>query len=243
MLTTGWRLWARARRARRRDEFSSSIDGFYAVKKHKTSKAWMREHVSDPFVQRAKAEGWRSRAAFKLMEIDDKDRLLRPGMIVVDLGATPGGWSQVAAARVGKGGRVLALDLLEMAPLTGVEFLQGDFREDAVLVELTFRLGDSPVELVISDMAPNISGIADSDQARSIHLAELALEFAKRHLKLGGNFLVKTFEGSGSEDFRKAMKASFDKVVVRKPKASRDRSNEVYLLGIGCHSANSPDSP
>ncbi len=194
----------------------------------------MREHVNDPYVQRAKAEGWRSRASFKLMEIDDKDRLLRPGMVVVDLGATPGGWSQVAAARVGKSGRVLALDLLEMAPLAGVEFLQGDFREDAVLSELTFRLGDRSVELVISDMAPNISGIAISDQARSMHLAELALEFATRHLKLGGHFLVKTFEGAGSEAFRKAMNAAFDKVVVRKPQASRGRSNEVYLLGKGC---------
>ncbi len=206
---------------------------FYAVKKHKTSKSWMHEHVNDPYVQRAKAEGWRSRAAFKLMEIDDKDHLLRPGMVVVDLGAAPGGWSQVAAKRVGSGGRVLALDLLEMAPLPGVEFFQGDFRQDAVLAELTFRLGDRPVELVISDMAPNISGIAISDQARSILLAELALEFASLHLKLGGDFLVKTFEGVGSEAYRKAMNAAFDKVVVRKPKSSRDRSNEVYLLGRG----------
>ncbi len=193
----------------------------------------MREHVNDPYVQRAKAEGWRSRAAFKLMEIDDRDRLLRPGMVVVDLGAAPGGWSQVAAKRVG-GGRVLALDLLEMVPLAGVEFFQGDFREDAVLAELTLRLGGRPVELVISDMAPNISGIAISDQARSMHLAELALEFAVRHLKLGGNFLVKTFEGAGSAAFRKTMNAAFEKVVVRKPKSSRDRSNEVYLIGMGC---------
>ena len=149
------------------------------------------------------------------------------------LGAAPGGWSQVAAKRVG-GGRVLALDLLEMVPLAGVEFFQGDFREDAVLAELTLRLGGRPVELVISDMAPNISGIAISDQARSMHLAELALEFAVRHLKLGGNFLVKTFEGAGSAAFRKTMNAAFEKVVVRKPKSSRDRSNEVYLIGMGC---------
>lgn len=203
----------------------------------------MREHVSDHFVQRAKAEGWRSRAAFKLMEIDDKDHLLRPGMVVVDLGAAPGGWSQVAAARVGRSGRVLALDMLEMAPLNGVEFMRGDFREDAVLAELTSRLGGRPVELVISDMAPNISGVALSDQARSMHLAELALEFACRQLKLGGNFLVKTFEGAGSEAFRKAMKSAFEKVVVRKPKASRDRSNEVYILGKGCVTVSHPDSP
>ncbi|MDT3736121.1 MAG: RlmE family RNA methyltransferase [Denitratisoma sp.] len=207
------------------------------MKKHKTSKAWMHEHVTDHYVQRAKAEGWRSRAAFKLMEIDEWDkggsRLLHPGMVVVDLGAAPGGWSQVAAERVGSGGRVLALDLLEMGPVAGVEFIQGDFREDAVLSELTLRLGGRPVDLVISDMAPNISGIAVSDQARVMHLAELALDFAAAHLKPGGNFLVKTFQGEGFDAFRRAMAAAFDKVVVRKPKSSRDRSSEVYLLGLG----------
>jgi 23S rRNA (uridine2552-2'-O)-methyltransferase len=212
-----------------------SFFGFYAVKKHKTSKAWMHEHVTDRYVQRAKAEGWRSRAAFKLMEIDDKDRLLRPGMTVVDLGAAPGGWSQVAAERVGSGGRVLALDLLDMAPVSGVECLKGDFREDAVLRELTLRLRGKPVDLVISDMAPNISGIAATDQARSVHLAELALEFARRQLNPGGNLLVKVFQGAGFDAFRAAMMAAFDKVVVRKPKSSRDRSSEVYLLGMGCH--------
>jgi len=183
------------------------------VKKHKTSKAWMREHVTDPYVQRARMEGWRSRAAFKLMEIDDKDHLLKPGMLVVDLGAAPGSWSQVAVARVGRRGRVLALDLLEMAPLAGVEFTLGDFREDAVLAALTLRLDGQPVDLVISDMAPNMSGIAVTDQARSEHLSELALEFAGRHLKTGGNFLVKTFQGAGFDAFRKAMAAAFDKVV------------------------------
>lgn len=202
------------------------------MKKHKTSKAWMHEHVTDPYVRRAKTEGWRSRAAFKLMEIDDKDRLLRPGMVVVDLGAAPGGWSQVAARKVG-GGRVLALDLLEMAPVAGVEFIQGDFREDAVLAELTLRLSGRPVDLVISDMAPNISGIAGSDQARSVHLAELALEFSRHHLKPGGIFLVKVFQGEGFDAFRKAMMEVFEKVLVRKPKSSRDRSSEVYLLGQG----------
>jgi 23S rRNA (uridine2552-2'-O)-methyltransferase len=204
------------------------------VKKHKTSKAWMHEHVTDHYVQRARAEGWRSRAAFKLMEIDGKDRLLRPGMVVVDLGAAPGGWSQVAAGRVGSGGRVLALDLLEMTPVAGVEFIRGDFREDAVLRELTLRLGGRPVDLVISDMAPNISGIAVSDQSRAMHLAELALAFAAEHLKPGGNFLVKTFQGEGFAAFRKAMSETFERVVVRKPKSSRDRSSEVYLLGLGC---------
>jgi len=203
------------------------------VKKHKTSKAWMREHVTDPYVQRAKAEGWRSRAAFKLMEIDDKDKLLRPGMTVVDLGAAPGGWSQVVAERVGAGGRVLALDLLDMAPVPGVAFVKGDFREDAVLQALTFRLEGHPLDLVISDMAPNISGIAATDQARSAHLAELALEFARLQLKPGGDFLVKVFQGAGFDAFRAAMVETFEKVLVRKPKSSRDRSNEVYLLGRG----------
>lgn len=203
------------------------------MKKHKTSKAWMHEHVTDHYVQRAKAEGWRSRAAFKLMEIDDKDHLLGPGMLVVDLGAAPGGWSQVAAERV-SGGRILALDLLDMAPLAGVELLRGDFREEAVLAELTSRLAGRPADLVISDMAPNISGIATTDQARAVHLAELALEFAAAHLKPGGHFLVKAFQGGGFEAFRRAMAAGFDKVVVHKPKSSRDRSSEVYLLGTGC---------
>lgn len=208
------------------------------MKKHKTSKAWMHEHVTDHYVQRAKAEGWRSRAAFKLMEIDEWDksggRLLRPGMLVVDLGAAPGGWAQVAAERVGSGGRVLALDLLDMAPVAGVEFVLGDFREDAVLAELTLRLAGRSVDLVISDMAPNISGVAATDQARSVHLAELALEFACNHLKPGGNFLVKTFQGQGFDAFRRVMAVAFEKVVVRKPKSSRDRSSEVYLLGLGC---------
>ena len=205
------------------------------MKKHKTSKAWMHEHVSDPYVQRAKAEGWRSRAAFKLMEIDERDRLLRPGMVVVDLGSAPGGWSQVAAGRVGQKGTVLAVDLLEMAPVPGVEFIRGDFREEAVLAELEARLAGRKLDLAISDMAPNISGIALSDQARAMHVAELALEFAGRHLKPGGDFLVKLFQGEGFDAFRAAMLKAFDRVVVRKPKSSRDRSNEVYLLGRGWH--------
>lgn len=203
------------------------------MKKHKTSKAWMHEHVTDPYVQRAKAGGWRSRAAFKLMEIDDKDRLLRPGMLVVDLGAAPGGWSQVAAERVGATGRVLAIDLLEMAPIPGVEVIQGDFGDDAILADLEARMGGRPADLVISDMAPNISGIASTDQARSVLLAELALNFAVRHLKPGGDLLVKLFQGEGFAGFRAAMGEAFERVVVRKPKSSRDRSSEVYLLGKG----------
>ncbi len=199
------------------------------MKRSKTSKQWMREHVNDPFVQRAQKEGFRSRAAYKLMEIDERDRLLKPGMAVVDLGATPGGWSQVAAA---KGCKVIALDLLPLQPIPGVDFIQGDFREDEVLAQLEERLGGKQIGLVISDMAPNISGIDMADQARAMHLAELALEFASQHLKPGGAFLVKVFQGSGFEDYIKLMRARFGKVVTRKPKASRDRSSEVDLLGL-----------
>jgi 23S rRNA (uridine2552-2'-O)-methyltransferase len=200
------------------------------IKKNKSSKQWMREHVNDPFVQLAQKEGYRSRAAYKLLEINAKDRLFKPGMAVVDLGATPGGWSQVAAAKVGGGGRVVALDLLAMDPLAGVDFIQGDFRETAVLKQLQDLLRGKPVGLVISDMAPNISGVASADQARAVDLAELAMEFALEHLKPEGSFLVKVFQGAGFESFYKLMRSRFTRVVSRKPKASRDRSSEVYLL-------------
>lgn len=203
------------------------------MKPSKTSKQWMREHVNDPFVQLAQKEGYRSRAAYKLLEIDTKDRLLKPGTVVVDLGATPGGWSQVAAARVGRGGKVIALDLLPLDPLAGVDFIQGDFREEAVLKRLEEFLQGKPVGLVISDMAPNMSGVASADQARAMHLAELAMEFALEHLKQEGSFLVKVFQGAGFEEFIKLMRSRFVRVVTRKPKASRDRSSEVYLLGSG----------
>lgn len=203
------------------------------VKKHKSSKQWMREHVNDPFVRLAQKEGYRSRAAYKLLEIDAKDRLFKPGMVVVDLGATPGGWSQVASARVGRGGKVIALDLLPLEPLAGVDFFQGDFREDAVLKQLEDLLRGKQIGLVISDMAPNISGVASADQTRAMHLAELAMEFALEHLKPDGSFLVKVFQGAGFEDFLKLMRSRFSKVVTRKPKASRDRSSELYLLGSG----------
>ena len=201
------------------------------MKRTRTSKAWMMEHVNDPYVQLAKKEGWRSRAAFKLMEIDDKDKLLRRGEVVVDLGATPGGWSQVAAKRVGNGGLVFALDLLEMEAIHGVQFIQGDFREDAVLAQLENLLRDRQVGLVMSDMAPNMSGVPLVDQARVMHLAELGLEFSQAHLKPDGAFLVKVFQGSDYDSFLKAMRAAFQTVVVRKPDASRDRSPELYLLG------------
>jgi len=193
----------------------------------------MREHVNDPFVLQAKKEGYRSRAAYKLLEIDAKDHLLKPGTVVVDLGATPGGWSQVAATKVGRNGKVIALDLLPLDPLAGVDFILGDFREDAALKLLENMLQGKPVGLVISDMAPNICGVASADQARAMHLAELAMEFALEHLKPEGSFLVKVFQGEGFEDFLKLLRSRFARVVTRKPKASRDRSSEVYLLGSG----------
>ena len=197
----------------------------------RTSKAWMQEHVNDPYVQQAKKEGWRSRAAFKLIEIDDRDKLIRAGDLVVDLGAAPGGWSQVAARRVGDRGRVFARDILEMQGIAGVEFIQGDFREDVVLQQFETLLGGRRPILVMSDMAPNMSGVSLMDQARGMYLAELALEFAKAHLQPGGAFLVKVFQGTDYENFVKTMRASFVSVATRKPKASRDRSAELYLLG------------
>ena len=203
------------------------------MKRTRTSKAWMHEHVTDPYVQRAKAEGYRSRASFKLMEIDDRDHLIRPGEVVVDLGAAPGGWSQVAAQRMKGHGRVVAVDLLEMDGLHGVQFIQGDFREENVLHQLEELLAGDRVGLVLSDMAPNISGVPVSDQARIIHLAELGLDFCRQWLKPDGAFLVKVFQGYGYEDFVREMKLVFKTVLTRKPDASRDRSAEVYLLGKG----------
>jgi 23S rRNA (uridine2552-2'-O)-methyltransferase len=202
------------------------------MKPSKTSKQWMREHVNDPYVQMAQKDGYRSRAAYKLLEIDERDHLLKPGMVVVDLGATPGGWCQVAAAKLGQSGKIIALDLLPLHPLPRVEFIQGDFRDDAVLAKLEEKLGGQQIGLVISDMAPNMSGIDSADQARAMHLAELALEFAAQHLKPGGAFLVKVFQGVGFEEYLKLMRSHFGKVVTRKPKASRDRSSEQYLLGL-----------
>jgi 23S rRNA (uridine2552-2'-O)-methyltransferase len=200
------------------------------MKRTKTSKAWMMEHVTDPYVQLAKHEGYRSRASYKLLEIIERDHLLKPGMRVVDLGATPGGWSQVVAQKLAGQGKVIALDLLEMVPLTGVTFIQGDFREDAVLAELVKALDGRPVDLVISDMAPNLSGVGLVDQARAMHLAELALEFALQHLKPGGDFLVKMFQGDGFDEYIRALRGHFSQVATRKPKASRGRTNETFLL-------------
>ena len=201
------------------------------MKRTRTSKAWMREHVNDPFVQQSRAQGYRSRAAFKLIEIDDRDHLLRPGEVVVDLGAAPGSWSQVVVQRLKGKGRVIALDLLEMAPLHGVDVIQGDFREAEVLQTLEELLGGKKIGLVLSDMAPNISGVPLSDQARVMHLAELGLEFSRQWLRADGAFLVKVFQGHGYDDFVHEMRQVFKNVTTRKPEASRDRSAEVYLLG------------
>lgn len=203
------------------------------MSRSKTSKAWMLEHINDPYVQRAKAEGYRSRAAYKLLELDQKDRLLAPGQLLVDLGAAPGSWSQVALAKLGTKGRVVAVDLLPMAPLAGVHFVQGDFREQEVLDRLLVALGGRKADLVISDLAPNISGIGVSDQARSMYLCELALEFAGQCLKPGGSLLVKVFQGAGFTGFLGGMRKAFVKVGSRKPVASRGRSSEMYLLGKG----------
>lgn len=199
----------------------------------KSSSRWLREHFDDAYVKRAQAEGWRSRAAFKLEELVDRDRLLRPGMTVVDLGAAPGGWSQLVRDRMGDAGRILALDILPMQGIGGVEFIEGDFREDAVLGELERRLQGERVDLVLSDMAPNMSGVAVSDQIRAMHLAELALEFARTWLKPGGAFLIKLFQGAGFDEYIKDLRGSFDRVTMRKPKASRARSREVYALATG----------
>ncbi|HEX4330769.1 MAG TPA: RlmE family RNA methyltransferase [Usitatibacter sp.] len=199
------------------------------MKKSHSSKQWLRRHVNDPFVQRARKEGYRSRSAYKLTEIDERDKVLKPGLVVVDLGSAPGGWSQVAAKRVGAKGRVVAMDLLEMEPIPGVHFLRGDFSADTGLDALRHALG-GPADVVLSDMAPNMSGIAMSDQARSMDLAEIAFQFAALHLKRQGVFMVKIFQGAGYDDYLRSLRRSFEKVVVRKPEASRDESAEQYLL-------------
>jgi 23S rRNA (uridine2552-2'-O)-methyltransferase len=203
------------------------------MKRTKTSKTWMKEHVNDIFVKQARKEGYRSRAAYKLIEITERDHLLGPGMTIVDLGAAPGGWSQVASEKLGGKGRIIAVDLLEMPAIPGVTFVHGDFREPEVLAELKKKLEDRSLDLVISDMSPNITGISVMDQARGMHLAELALEFSIDQLNSGANFLVKVFQGRDFDAFLNAMRATFSRVVTRKPEASRNRSREIYLLGLG----------
>lgn len=205
------------------------------VARSKSSSRWLQEHFSDPFVKRAQVEGWRSRAVFKLDELIERDHLLRPGMFVVDLGAAPGGWSQMVRERLGDSGRIVALDILPMQGIGGVDFILGDFREDAVLRRLEELLGGNRPDLVLSDMAPNMSGVGAVDQDRSMALAELAAEFAEAHLAKGGAFLVKLFQGQGFDEYIRRLRSQFAHVSIRKPKASRARSNEVYALATGKH--------
>jgi 23S rRNA (uridine2552-2'-O)-methyltransferase len=204
-----------------------------AKKKHRFGRAWMHEHVNDPYVREATRRGYRSRAAFKLIELAQRDELLRPGICVVDLGAAPGSWSQVLRERLGPGSRIIAVDLLPMDPIAGVTFVQADFRDDAGLAAVEAALANTPVDLVVSDMAPNLSGIDVADQARSVHLGELALDFAISHLREGAALLVKVFQGAGLPELQRSLGAHFSKVYVRKPKSSRDRSREIYLVGKG----------
>jgi len=203
------------------------------VARSKSSARWLKEHFNDPYVKRAQAEGWRSRAVFKLEELIDRDRLLKPGMVIVDLGAAPGGWSQMIRERVGDAGRIVALDILPMQGISGVEFIEGDFREEAVVQALETRLGGVKADLVLSDMAPNMTGVDEVDQARAMDLAELAQEFARVHLKTGGAFLTKLFQGRGFDQYLKNLRKAYERVSMRKPKASRARSPEVYALALG----------
>lgn len=203
----------------------------------KSSQRWLARNARDKYVKRARQEGARSRAIYKIEEIDRRDHLLRPGMTVVDLGAAPGGWSQYARNRVGDAGRVLALDILPMEPIVGVEFIEGDFTEQPVLDLLMQRLQGKPVDLVICDMAPNMTGVSSVDQARSMNLAELALDFSDKSLKSGGALLIKTFQGAGFNEFHAQLRRRFEKLVTRKPSASRTESKEIYLLGKGFRGA------
>lgn len=199
----------------------------------KSSNRWLEEHVNDPYVKRAQVDGYRARAAYKLLELNQKDKLIRPGMLVVDLGSAPGSWSQIAGRLVGTKGRVVASDILPMDALENVDFIQGDFTDDAVFEQIMEKLGGAQADVVISDMAPNISGIAAADQAASIYLVELALDMARQVLKPKGDFVAKVFHGEGYDDYVKDVRTVFDKVIVRKPEASRPRSREVYLVAKG----------
>lgn len=199
----------------------------------KSSSRWLQEHFQDEYVKLAQVQGWRSRAVFKLIEIQEKDRIIKPGMNVIDLGAAPGGWSQYVRGVIGQKNKIIALDILPVEPLDGVDFILGDFRESDVLDELYLLLDGGSIDLVLSDMAPNLSGNKGIDQPNSIYLCELALDMARSVLLKGGTFLVKVFQGEGYEPFLKEVRQSFASVVIRKPKASRARSNEVYILGKG----------
>lgn len=204
----------------------------------KSSHQWLRAHFDDEFVKRAQRDGYRSRAVYKLEEMQQKDRLLRPGSVVVDLGAAPGGWSQYAARQLGPQGRIIALDILPMDDLPGVEFIEGDFREDEVLDSLMKSLGGVRVDLVMSDMAPNISGMEAVDQPRSMYLMELAADFAANVLGKGGDLLFKGFHGEGFDALIRDLRSQYDKLLIRKPKASRPRSREVYVLAKGWKAPN-----
>ncbi|MFN5010314.1 MAG: RlmE family RNA methyltransferase [Gammaproteobacteria bacterium] len=196
----------------------------------KSSGSWLRRHVTDPFVKQAQIDGYRSRSAYKLIELDERDRLMRPGMRVLDLGSAPGGWSQVAAKAVGAKGRVLATDILPMDPIGNVDFIQGDFTSDTVVEQIKAWLGDGKFDLVVSDIAPNLSGIDSADQARSIYFLELALDTVRLMLKPGANFVAKMFQGQGSDEYVKELRKHFGKISIRKPKASRPESREVYIV-------------
>jgi len=203
------------------------------VQRSKSSQNWLREHFNDPFVKQAQKDGYRSRASYKLLEIQEKDRLIRPGMTVVDLGAAPGGWSQVTSRLIGGQGRLIASDILEMDSIPDVTFIQGDFTEDEVFKQILAAIGNTQVDLVISDMAPNMSGLSAVDMPRAMFLCELALDLAGRVLRPGGDFLIKIFQGEGFDSYHKDVRKMFDKVQMRKPTSSRDRSREQYLLGRG----------
>ncbi|RMH40209.1 MAG: 23S rRNA (uridine(2552)-2'-O)-methyltransferase RlmE [Gammaproteobacteria bacterium] len=201
--------------------------------KSKSSKRWLQEHFNDPYVQKAQKEGYRSRAVYKLMEIAERDAIVRPGMTVVDLGAAPGGWSQWVSYHLKGKGQIFALDILPMDPLPDVTFIQGDFREKTVLDSLLEHMGGARADLILSDMAPNMSGMDAVDQPRAMYLAELAFDLVTQVANPGANFVVKVFQGEGFDDYLKTVRHSFDRVRVRKPKASRPRSREVYILGLG----------
>ncbi len=203
------------------------------MKRSKSSRRWLDEHVNDPYVKQAQKDGLRSRSSYKLIELNEKDKLIRPGMLVMDLGSAPGGWSQVAGGLVGEKGRVLATDILPMGALDNVDFIQGDFTDDAVFQQLLDQLDGRQPDLIVSDIAPNISGVAASDQASSMYLVELTLDMVRQVLKPGGNYVVKVFQGEGSDQFLKDVRSSFEKVVIRKPEASRPRSREVYFVAKG----------
>ncbi|MDQ8039393.1 MAG: 23S rRNA (uridine(2552)-2'-O)-methyltransferase RlmE [Rickettsiella sp.] len=205
------------------------------MSRSKSSNRWLKQHFNDPYVKRAQQEGLRSRSAYKLLEIQEKNKIIKTGMIVVDLGAAPGGWSQLAAKFVGERGKVYALDILPMLPLINVDFIQGDFREEAVLHQLLKHLQSQAIDLVISDMAPNLSGMRTIDQPRVMYLAELAIDFAQQVLKPKGGFLIKTFQGEGFETYLKLLRQLFATVSICKPSASRSGSAEVYLIALGYH--------